>query len=161
MAAQKARYAMTHRRVLIDALAKKCFLIGVNITIQVMLMQKNPATLIEANKETMQLEWINETTSSKNKTASLSDLEDTKLVDMTDELGDLANRMINTKIAKYGHQPFQQGNRISNGNRTNGKGKCGNGQSVVKCQHCNREGHMQLESRTRITKNALCGRSRR
>ncbi len=79
IAAQKAKYDKAHRRAIINALAKGCFLRGINQTLGVTLMQKNQATLTEVIKEAMQLELINETTSAKNKIASLADLEDANL----------------------------------------------------------------------------------
>lgn len=48
---------------------------GVDQTIRVMRMQKNPATLTEAIKEAMQLELINEMTRAKANIASLADME--------------------------------------------------------------------------------------
>jgi hypothetical protein len=66
---------MTHSKALIDTLAKGCFLMGVDQTIRVMRMQKNPATLTEAIKEAMQLELINEMTRAKANIASLADME--------------------------------------------------------------------------------------
>jgi hypothetical protein len=46
--------------VIIDKLAKGCFLIEVNQAIRVMLMKKQPATLTEAIQEVMSTELINE-----------------------------------------------------------------------------------------------------
>jgi hypothetical protein len=47
--------------VIIDALAKGYFLMGVNQAIKIMLMKTEPMTLTEAFRDAMKLELINET----------------------------------------------------------------------------------------------------
>jgi hypothetical protein len=47
--------------VIIDALAKGYFLMGVNQAIKIMLMQTETVTLTEALRDAMKLELINET----------------------------------------------------------------------------------------------------
>jgi hypothetical protein len=61
--------------------------------------------------------------------------------------------MINSRRAKFGRQAFKQGNHFQSGKP--GKGSnIKEGQFVPKCPHCNKKGHMQLECRTKIKKNA-------
>ena len=157
-AAQKTQAANTHRRVIIDSLAKGCFLMGINQAIKITLMQKEPATLTEAIKDAMKLELINDTNNTaKNKISSLADMDDGELEEMADDLDELTVKQINKYRSQYGRQPFRKGNKFSNGKgnyRANGKGNGGNGQAVIKCRHCDKEGHMQTECRTRIRKNA-------
>jgi hypothetical protein len=130
--------------LIIDALAKGYFLMGVTQAIKVTLMQKDPATLNEAIREAMKLEDINESNGSGGKVASPSELEDKDLAKIVDNLDDLTIKLINSRRAKFGIQPFKRGNQFQP--RKPGKGS--NGQSVIKCRHCNKEGHMQLECRT-------------
>jgi hypothetical protein len=156
-AAEKAKCRNAERSVFIVALAKGYFMMGVNQAIKIPLMQKNPGTLTEAIRDAMMLELINETYGTKNKIASLAEWDDSDLEAISEDLDDLTIKMINQRRAQYRKKPFKRGNGFSNGNGKSGKRNRGNGKSVIKCRrHCNKEGHMQLECRTRIKKNAPC-----
>jgi hypothetical protein len=117
-------------------------------------MKKDTATVTEALKEAMKLEFINESKGSKGKIASLAEVEYEDLSKITDDLDDLAIKMINNRRAKFGRQPLKRGNWFSPGNRKPGKSSSCNSQAVIKCRHCKKEGHIQMECRTRIKKNA-------
>ncbi len=71
---------------------------GVNRAIKIILLQKDPATLTKAVKETMKLEVINDTNSPKNKIASLVDMDDKDLGAIDNTLDDLTIKMINSTI---------------------------------------------------------------
>jgi hypothetical protein len=58
-AADKSQARENKLRVMINTLAKRCFLMGVNQAIKTMLMQKRPGMLNEAIQEAMSLELIN------------------------------------------------------------------------------------------------------
>ena len=83
-----------------DALAKGCFLMGVNQTIRITLMQKQPVRLNEAIQEAMSLELINESNGTKNRIANLADMDDEDLAAIVEDLDDLMIKAINTRRAK-------------------------------------------------------------
>ena len=105
-AAQKTCARDSGCLVVIDTLAKWCFLMGVNQAIRITLMQKQPAMLTQAIQEAMSLELINESNqNAKNKIANLDD-EDLSVI--SEDLEDLTIKMINHKRAKSGRQPFKR-----------------------------------------------------
>ena len=65
-------------------------------------------------------------------------------------------KVINTRRAKSGIQPFRRTSQFAGSKGKGGKGKTGRDMSAVKCCYCNREGHLQQERYTRINKNAPC-----
>jgi hypothetical protein len=98
------------RQMIINALAKEFFLMGVTQAIKTTLMQKDPATLNEAIAEAMKLEDINESNSAKGKIACLAELEAKDLSKIVDDLDDLTIRLINSRRGKFVRQPFKRGN---------------------------------------------------
>jgi hypothetical protein len=98
--------------VVIDALAKGCFLMGVNQAIRV---TQQPAMLTKAIQEAMSLKLINESNGAQGKISSLAKLEDEDLAKIAEDLDNLTIKMINNRRAKFGRQPFKQGNRFQSG----------------------------------------------
>ncbi len=143
-------------RVMIYALAKECFLMGVNQAIRNMHMQKRPVALTEAIQEAMRLELINESNGTKNKIADLADVDDKDLAVIVEDLDDLTIKGINTRRAKSGRQPSRQTSQFAGSKGKGGKGKTGRDKSAVKCCYCNKEGHLQQECYTRIKKSTPC-----
>ena len=114
-AADRTQAIDNEGQVVIDALAKRCFLMGVNQAIKVTLTQKWPTMLTKAIQEAMSLKFINKSNGAKRKIASFAKLDNEDLAKLAKDFDDLTIKMINNKRAKIGEQPFKHGNQFQSG----------------------------------------------